>query len=63
MDILDRNSVKIHWLLIKNPILRMWKIRSFIRQGNYNAVISFRYARLLELYISYWRTYLESNNE
>ena len=41
MDILDRNSVKIHWLLIKNPILRMWKIRSFIRQGNYNAVISF----------------------
>ena len=31
MDILDKNSVKIHWLLIKNPILRIWKIRSFIR--------------------------------
>lgn len=38
---LINNKIKIHWVLVKNPIMRILTIRRFIRSGNYNAVISF----------------------
>lgn len=38
---LDKAGIKVHWLPASNPLARIWKIRLFIRQGNYDVVISF----------------------
>lgn len=38
---LNQADIKVHWLLQDNPIMRLIKIRSFVRKGNYDAVISF----------------------
>ncbi|WP_322932534.1 glycosyltransferase [Bacteroides sp. CG01] len=35
------NGIPIHWITLKNYLIRILKIRDFIRKGNYNAVISF----------------------
>ena len=35
------NGIPIHWITPKNYLIRILKIRDFIRKGNYNAVISF----------------------
>lgn len=34
-------NIKVNWIIVTNPLIRILKIRSFIRKGNYHAVISF----------------------
>lgn len=34
-------NIKVDWIIVTNPLIRILKIRSFIRKGNYHAVISF----------------------
>lgn len=34
-------DIKTHWVIANNPIIRILKVRSFIRKRNYEAVISF----------------------
>lgn len=34
-------DIKVHWVIAANPIIRIIRIRSFIRKGKYDAVISF----------------------
>lgn len=41
LDILKSHNIKVNWILVNNPVLRLFKIRSFIRKNNYNVVISF----------------------
>ena len=38
---LNKVDIRVHWVIVTHPIVRILKIRSFIRKGNYNAVISF----------------------
>lgn len=37
----NRADIKVCWIIASNPIIRILKIRSFIRKGNYDAVVSF----------------------
>ena len=39
--ILEKENITIHWKVEPNHIKRIWKIRQFIRKGDYKAVISF----------------------
>lgn len=39
--LLDEIDINVHWIITSNPVLRIWRIRSFIRKGNYDAVVSF----------------------
>lgn len=41
LPMLDTFDIKVHWLLYKNPLIRILKVRSFIRNHNYDVVISF----------------------
>ena len=38
---LDELNIHVNYILEPNPILRIWKIRRFIRAGDYSTVISF----------------------
>ncbi len=38
---LNKTGIKVHWIVAANLISRILKIRSFIRKGNYDTVISF----------------------
>lgn len=39
--ILENENITIHWKIEPNFIKRIWKVRHFIRKGDYNVVISF----------------------
>ncbi len=39
--ILEKENITIHWKIEPNFIKRIWKVRQFIRNGNFKAVISF----------------------
>lgn len=41
LPLLEKYGIQVHWILIKNPIIRIFRIRSFIRKRKYDAVISF----------------------
>lgn len=41
LPLLEKNNIKVHWLTEDNYLKRIFRIRSFIRKGNYTAVISF----------------------
>lgn len=39
--ILLENNISVHWITPTNYLVRILKVRSFIRKGNYDAVVSF----------------------
>lgn len=41
LPILEDEGIMVHWVIESNNLKRIWKIRNFIRKGNYDAVISF----------------------
>ncbi len=40
-ETLKREGIETHSIIAKNPIIRIWKFRKFIRRGSFTSVISF----------------------
>lgn len=41
LPVLEQCGIKVHWLIYSNPIIRMLKIRSYIRTHHFDVVLSF----------------------